>query len=232
MNRAGGVSIPMRHGLTIGELARLFNEELRLQVELQVVPLDDWSPGQCFGHWRRNWVPPSPNLPRWESTLVYPGQVLLEGTNLSEGRGTTLPFELVGAPYLDAIELSREANQLSLEGVRFLPQKFKPTFDKWAGELCEGVSIHVTDPNVFRSYQMTVALLKLIAQRWPTDFQWLGPPYEYETEKPPIDIISGGDQLRTNCLVEAVEQLCHLDAQQWYRRVNPYLLYPRAPMSS
>lgn len=226
----GGATIPMRHGLTIGELARLFRLERNLQIELDVVAMQGWptdsaSIGQCADG--PPWIAPSPNLPRIESALVYPGQVLLEGTNLSEGRGTTLPFEVVGAPYLDAFELCRQLTDLALQGVKFLPIHFRPTFDKWAGEICAGVSIHVTDRNLFRPYAMTVKLLSIVLRTWGDDFCWLDPPYEYETEKPPIDIISGSDALRKNLTPDSADELCEVNAEEWQSRARPALLYPR-----
>lgn len=223
----GGASIPMRHGLTIGELARLLNAELHLGAELQVVPLTGWSGDRGFGDTHRTWIPPSPNLPRLESTLVYPGQVLLEGTNVSEGRGTTTPFEVVGAPFVDAQVFTRAMSSLSLPGVRFLPLQFRPTFDKWAGELCNGVSLHVTDPSSFRAYRTTVAILAQLIERWPEEFQWIEPPYEYETEKPPIDIISGSARLRRELSTANIDALSRLDLHQWQARIAPALLYQR-----
>jgi uncharacterized protein YbbC (DUF1343 family) len=223
----GGASIPMRHGLTIGEVARLLNLEHRIDTDLQVVPMTKWSPEQNFAALKRAWIPPSPNLPRLESTLVYPGQVLLEGTNVSEGRGTTTPFEIVGAPYIDAHVLHHAMTSLDLPGVRFLPVQFRPTFDKWAGELCGGVSLHVTDETRFRAYRTTVSLLATLQAQWQEDFRWLDPPYEYETEKPPIDIISGSDDLRRKLSTSNVDRLCHLDLQQWQQRTSAVLLYQR-----
>jgi uncharacterized protein YbbC (DUF1343 family) len=157
------------------------------------------------------WVPPSPNLPTFASALVYPGQVLLEGTNLSEGRGTTTPFEVVGAPFVDgfrlvgalsfesglqAAEAETQAEACTPTGVMFRPIRFRPTFDKWAGESCGGVMLHVTDPRTFRPHRTTLQLLAAIKRLWPHEFAWCPPPYEYETEKIPIDILSGSSQLR------------------------------------
>ena len=135
----GGAAIPMRHGLTIGEMARLLNVEQNIGVNLSVFSMTGWSREQNFSDLNRAWIPPSPNLSRLESTLVYPGQVLLEGTNVSEGRGTTTPFEIVGAPFIDAHILHHAMTSLELPGVSFLPIQFRPTFDKWSGEVCGGV---------------------------------------------------------------------------------------------
>lgn len=198
----GLANIPMRHGLTLGELAQFCNSELDIRADLNVLPLLGW---QRSFHWPQcglPWCAPSPNMPRYETTLVYPGQVLLEGTNLSEGRGTTLPFELVGAPYVDETELSNRLNRKGLPGVVFRPIRFVPTFDKWCGQSCGGVYLHVTDPQTFRSYSTTVHILYETKQLHPEHFAWLPPPYEYEYHKPPIDILSGDDSLRS-----AIDQL-------------------------
>ena len=217
----------MRHALTIGELARLFQQEFEIDVQLDVVPMEGWWIGDAVSDTDRHWIPPSPNLPRFESASVYPGHVLLEGTNLSEGRGTTFPFEVVGAPFLDAEKLCHRMQELNLPGVRFLPIQFRPSFDKWSGQLCSGVSIHVTERNRFRSYATTVHLLAIVSEEWANDFRWLDPPYEYETVKPPIDIISGSDRLRRDLSVAHASQLCEIDVTEWQRRVRPALLYPR-----
>ncbi len=222
----GGLSIPMRHGLTIGELAMLLKSELQIDVTLEVVPMRDWSPSQPFGSLGRPWLPPSPNLPRIESTLVYPGQVLLEGTNLSEGRGTTTPFEIVGAPSIDPDALIAGLAAFDLPGVRFLPIHFRPSFDKWAGQLCRGVTIHVTDKDRFRAVNTSIAILHVVSRRWPSAFQWLDPPYEYETEKPPIDIIFGNQRLRESIAsADAINELTELDITAWSQRTTAVQIY-------
>ncbi|HUG71011.1 MAG TPA: DUF1343 domain-containing protein [Pirellulaceae bacterium] len=224
----GGASIPMRHGLTIGELARLLNSEQAIGATLEVVPLENWSPSQSFASLGRAWIPPSPNLPRIESALVYPGQVLLEGTNLSEGRGTTTPFEVTGAPFIDAEVFCVDLNARRLPGVRFLPLAFRPTFDKWAGKTCQGVSIHVTDRDAYRPYRTTVELLAVVQQHWPQRFEWLDPPYEYETELRPIDIISGSENLRTSLEREdqsLLESISSCPLASWQERVSAVVLY-------
>lgn len=192
----GGACIPMRHGLTLGELAAWLNRSEQIGADLQVVAVEGWDPRELFPVLRMPWVPPSPNLPTFDSALVYPGQVLLEGTAISEGRGTTRPFEICGAPHIDPDLLWEAIAAYDLPGVAFLPIRFTPGFDKWAGESCGGVSLHVTDPATFRPYRVTLALLAAIKQLWPGDFQWLQPPYEYETQRMPIDILAGSDRLR------------------------------------
>jgi uncharacterized protein YbbC (DUF1343 family) len=223
----GGAAIPMRHGLTIGEMARLLNAQLDIGGELDVIPMTGWSPDLGYEDLGRIWIAPSPNLPRVQSAQVYPGQVLLEGSNLSEGRGTTTPFEIVGAPYVDAVTLQQAMASEDLPGVRFLPIQFRPTFDKWARDLCGGVSLHVTQPHVLRPYAMTMTLLSVVQDLWPDDFRWLDPPYEYETEISPIDIISGSDRLRTALTRDTVASLCEVDGEGWRNKVRPALLYDR-----
>jgi uncharacterized protein YbbC (DUF1343 family) len=135
-------------------------------------------------------------LPRLEGVLLYPGGVLLEGTNLSEGRGTTTPFEIVGAPFVEPRRLIDALAGLGIAGIALRPIRFTPTFDKWQGANCGGVYLHVTDPAAARPYRTMVAILAAVARLWPEHFKWLPPPYEYETEKPPIDILSGSSRLR------------------------------------
>ncbi len=188
--------IPLRHGLTIGELAHLCNEQFSLGVSLEILPLVGWRREMYHDDTGLPWVLPSPNLPTLDSAIVYPGMVLLEGTNLSEGRGTTRPFELVGAPWLEAHAVAHAMNNLSLSGVYFRPAEFQPTFQKHAGETCGGCQVHVTDRATFQPVLTTVALLDICRRQAPDRFAWRRPPYEYETVLPPIDILSGSDHLR------------------------------------
>jgi len=224
----GEAEIPMRHGLTIGELAGYFNKRYGINAELVVVPMEGWRRDQYFDETGRLWVPPSPNMQAVQTAVVYPGQVLLEGTNLSEGRGTTVPFEVIGAPFIDPGEFCEHLQSLKLAGVRFLPIRFNPTFDKWAGQSCGGVSIHVTDRAVFRSYEMTVRALKLCREKYPNDCLLNPPPYEYENSLMPLDIISGSSLLR-RCLTEYSEMdaAIALDCEAWDHERSEFLLYPR-----
>lgn len=228
----GGWPIPMRHGLTMGELARLFVAECNLKVDLHVIPMMDWTRRMYFADCQRNWIWPSPNMPTLTTTIVYPGQVLLEGVNLSEGRGTTRPFELVGAPFVDASLWIDELAAFELHGVRLLTTRFKPTFDKWKGESCQGIDIRVTDALQLRSFELTVALVATAAKLFP-EFCWLDPPYEYEFIKPPIDILFGSDQLRCrvseymngDCDADGMMQVVSCDASSWQQRTANYLMY-------
>ena len=188
--------IPLRHGLTIGELASLCNETFGLHATLEVLPIEGWQREMYQDDTGLPWVLPSPNLPTLDSAIVYPGMVLLEGTNLSEGRGTTRPFELAGAPWLEARRLADALNGLGLPGVYCRPVEFQPTFQKHAGQTCGGCQVHVTDRTAFRPILTAVALLQCCRQQAPDHFAWRQPPYEYETIIPPIDILYGSDQLR------------------------------------
>ncbi len=188
--------IPMRHGLTIGELAQLLNAERKLGAALSVVPMQGWRREMTWPALGRAWVPTSPNLPRWEGVQVYPGQVLLEGTQLSEGRGTTTPFEIFGAPWLDPDALLRALEAHDLPGVVFRPLRFEPTFHKFAGQSCGGLFVHATDHRRFAPYRTTLAVLAEVRKLWPQHFAWRQPPYEYETVKLPIDILAGTAAVR------------------------------------
>jgi uncharacterized protein YbbC (DUF1343 family) len=192
----GQYPIPMRHGLTVGEAARLFNDQFGIGAKLEVVAMPRWQRRQWFDQTGLPWVMPSPNLPTLESAVVYPGTVLFEGTNVSEGRGTTRPFELVGAPWVDAEPFAAAMNARRLPGVHFRPAVFEPTFHKHAGVSCGGCQIHVTDREAFQPVAAGVALLEAFRETDPQAFAWREPPYEYEAVKPPIDILSGSSRLR------------------------------------
>ena len=188
--------LPMRHGLTIGELARLFRRRRGLDVDLTVIGCRGLDPGAWFDETGLPWVLPSPNMPTLDTAAVYPGMCLLEGTELSEGRGTTRPFEIFGAPWLVPEQLADRLAGDDLPGVRLRPLHFEPTFQKHQGRLCGGLQLHVTDRRAFRPVLTAVAVLCAARALWPDDFRWKEPPYEYETVKPPIDILAGGRGLR------------------------------------
>jgi uncharacterized protein YbbC (DUF1343 family) len=189
--------IPLRHGLTIGELAQLFNEEYGIGASLEVQRMDGWRRDMWWEETGLPWVIPSPNMPTVDTAVVYPGMVLFEGTQLSEGRGTTRPFELVGAPGIDADPFAAGLNAQALPGVHFRPAYFEPTFQKHAGILCGGCQLHVTDRRTFRSVDAAAALLCAFRDALPgRTLPWRPPPYEYEHHKMPIDILSGSSALR------------------------------------
>jgi uncharacterized protein YbbC (DUF1343 family) len=188
--------LPMRHGFSLGELAAYYNATQKLGCDLEVIPARGWRRGDYFEATGLPWVLPSPNLPTLESAIVYPGQVLLEGTNLSEGRGTTRPFELWGAPFLEPARIKARLAEIPLSGVIFREASFEPTFHKWAGALCRGFQLHVTDRLTYKPYFTTLALLGVIRELYPEDFAWRQPPYEYETERLPIDLLTGDAAIR------------------------------------
>lgn len=225
----GRYPLPMRHGLTLGELARYLVAECNIECDLEVIPMKGWHRRTYHPDTGRPWIFPSPNMPTWETALLYPGMVLLEGTNISEGRGTTLPFQLFGAPFLDLDRLEDRLGRAGLEGVRFRPVCFEPLFDKWAGQTCYGFQIHVTDRDAFRPYRMGLTLLQILIQTHRNQFQWLPPPYEYEWHKLPIDILLGDGAIRNK--LEKGDALDTLEAG-WaselaaYRQGSmPYRLY-------
>lgn len=192
----GQYPIPMRHGMTIGELARMFNEHFGIGAKLEVVAMQGWSREQYFDSTGLPWVLPSPNLPTFESTVVYPGAVLFEGTLISEARGTTKPFELCGAPWVVPEPFCDAMNARKLPGVYFRPHAFEPVFHKHAKTLCGGCQIHVTDRAVFRPVETGVALIEAFRNAGPSQFAWKEPPYEYELTRPPIDMLFGSSRLR------------------------------------
>jgi uncharacterized protein YbbC (DUF1343 family) len=188
----GLAAIPMRHGLTIGELATMFALEMEQPPELEVVEMRGWRRAMSFDKTGLPWIMPSPNMPTLDTAFVYPGGCLLEGTNLSEGRGTTRPFEIFGAPFIEAAQLAECLDGWGFPGAVFRPLHFEPTFHKFAGQMCGGVQVHVTDREVFKPVAVYSAAIAAVAQVWGQDFAWKQPPYEYEEEQLPIDILAGG----------------------------------------
>lgn len=216
----GMFPIPMRHGMTIGELARLFNTEFGIGADLEVVEMDGWRRPMYFDDTRIPWVLPSPNIPTLDTAVVYPGTVLFEGTNVSEGRGTTRPFELVGAPWVAAEPFANTLNGLNLPGVRFRPVYFEPTFHKHAKVVCGGCQIHVLDRASFRPVETAVALLAAFRATDRNRFAWRDPPYEYELEKPPIDILAGSSDLRED--IERGASASEI-ARSWQAAVSTFM---------
>jgi uncharacterized protein YbbC (DUF1343 family) len=225
----GQYRMPMRHGMTTGELARLFNEHFRIGAALEVVSMQGWSRDMYWDRTGVPWVMPSPNMPTLDTAIVYPGTVLFEGTKLSEGRGTTRPFELIGAPWLDGDQLAERMNRLKLGGVHFRGATFEPTFQKHVRESCGGCQLHVMNRDAFAPVEVGVALLRECYAAAPDRFAWRDPPYEYEHDKMPIDILAGSSLLR-----EEIEQQAPLEeiVASWSEGVaefeairKPYLLY-------
>jgi uncharacterized protein YbbC (DUF1343 family) len=221
--------IPMRHGMTTGELALLFNSEFGIGCNLTVVAMEEWKRDCWFDQTGLPWVQPSPNLPTPDSAIVYPGMVLLEGTCLSEGRGTTRPFELVGAPFIRSRSYAEALNALQLPGVFFRPAHFQPTFQKWAGKMCGGVQIHVLNREIFEPFLTGVAVIAAACALYPESFEWRKPPYEYENVRLPIEILCGGpdipEMIRSGVLIEQVRQSWQDDVAAFLRQRASYLLY-------
>jgi uncharacterized protein YbbC (DUF1343 family) len=192
----GMYPIPMRHGMTIGEIARLFNEHFGIGADLDVVSMEGWHRSMYFPDTGLTWIISSPNIPTTDTTLVYPGAVLFEGTNVSEGRGTTRPFELLGAPWIVAERFAEALNRRGLPGVHFRSAVFEPTFQKHARAACGGCQVHVTDRASFRAVETGVALLEAFRATDIDRFGWKQPPYEYEYDRMPIDLLAGSSQLR------------------------------------
>jgi uncharacterized protein YbbC (DUF1343 family) len=225
----GQFPIPMRHGMTVAELARLFNEHHGIGAPLEIVPMEGWSRELYFDATEIPWIMPSPNMPTLDTAIVYPGTVLFEGTMVSEGRGTTRPFELIGAPWLDGAALTARLNRSGLAGVHFREVMFEPTFQKHAKTPCGGCQIHMLSRWDFEPVKVGVAVMRECYALGPDQFKWRDPPYEYEHDKMPIDILAGSPALR-----KQIEQLMTVEdiAASWRQDVKdfenlrkPYLLY-------
>ena len=221
--------LAVRHGMTIGELAHYLNVTHALGARVTVIAMRGWRRRMLWEDTGVPWVAPSPNMPTPDTARVYPGGCLYEGTNLSEGRGTTRPFEWVGAPYLDAHAYARALEDLDLPGVTFRPARFTPTFQKWAGRLCEGVQIHVTDVARFKPYLTGLAIIATARRMAPTRFAWRRPPYEVEEKKLTIDILCGTDAIRI--AIERRRPLAEIERAwapglaAWRRRRARFLVY-------
>jgi len=225
----GMYPIPMRHGMTIGEIARLFNDHFGIGADLEVVAMDGWRRDLYWDEAGLRWILSSPNIPTFDTTLVYPGGVLVEGTNVSEGRGTTRPFEFIGAPWVVAERFAAALNGRDLPGVYFRPIVFEPTFQKHAGKACAGVQPHVIDRRVFRAVETGVAMIDAFRAADPDQFAWKNPPYEYEYEKMPIDCLYGSaalrEQIESGVSARDIAASWATPVQEFERLRANYLLY-------
>jgi uncharacterized protein YbbC (DUF1343 family) len=221
------LSVPMRHGLSAGEFLSFALSYYGLDLSLTVVKARGWSRGEYFSG---VWTLPSPNMPSLAAALVYPGAVLLEGTNISEGRGTTRPFELAGAPFIDSSRLVEELRRLKLPGAQFVPMFFKPEFSKHAGCVCCGVLVQVSDRKKFRSFRTYYELIRQVARLHPGEFRWQEPPYEFEFRRPPMDMICGSDLIRKaiekNIPFAGISAGIEREIRAYAETVSPFLLYP------
>ncbi len=223
--------VPMRHGLTLGELALLFNREFQIDAMLEIVKVVGWRREQYFRDVDFPWIAPSPNMPGPETAMHYPGQVIWEGTSISEGRGTTLPFELFGAPYWKHEEIFSfiERQKYALPGILLRPLVFQPVAGKWAKENCYGFQIHVTDRKIYKPYKTGLVLLQAAMCCYPEKFSYKEPPYEYEYEKLPLDLILGDTVLREKIAagvsVDDLEKGWQAELQEYDILRRKYFLY-------
>ncbi|HUT70240.1 MAG TPA: DUF1343 domain-containing protein [Desulfatiglandales bacterium] len=225
----GPFALPMRHGMTMGELACLFQDAFNIDCELAVIPLKGWSRHMLWRDTGLRWVMTSPNMPLPETAQVYPGQVIWEGTNISEGRGTCRPFEIFGAPFINPSAIKRQLKPEDTEGCHLQEYWFRPSFNKWQNELCGGFMIHLLNPHLFRPYGTTLALLKTIREAYPGEFAWRNPPYEYDFERLPIDLILGDSSIRI-ALEEGkgsreLINSCSEELQYFLELRRPFLMY-------
>ncbi|MDX1632533.1 MAG: DUF1343 domain-containing protein [Thermoanaerobaculia bacterium] len=227
----GAFPTPVRHGLTPGEMIRWRTEEEGLSEGLDVWPVEGWTPDRSWPDTGRPWMAPSPNMPSYETAVIYPGLCLLEATTLSEGRGTTRPFHLVGAPGLDGPELAGAIGDRQWRGIRPVPVRFRPQFQKHAGEVCEGVELVVTEPDGVEGYRTGVELLELLWERSGGEGFWREEPYEFVEDRPAVDLLAGTDELRRR--LEEGEDLGSWirsragEERSFREEIEPYLLYPR-----
>lgn len=221
--------IAMRHGMTVGELAQMFNEAFAINCKLDVVPMSGWKRSMWWDETNIEWILPSPNMPTLDTAMVYPGMVIFEGTAVSEGRGTTRPFELIGAPYIDAYELTDKLNSLNLPGVYFRPNYYQPTFHKHVGQLCGGLQLHILDRQKYKSVITAVAILSTIYHLYPNKFEWKQPPYEYVHDKLPIDVIFGSDKVRKQiekgASITQIEESWQQGVDEFIKLRENYLIY-------
>lgn len=215
----GRFPIPMRHGLTIGEIALLFNEHFNIRCNLEIISMENWERAMYFEDTKLPWVAPSPNLPTPVSAIVYPGQVIFEGTNISEARGTTQPFELFGAPFVDIEKIINYIEPDFLAGVCLRPVAFEPTSNKWSSKTCRGFQIHIQDIEKYNSYSTSLALLQALIATCKDKFQWKLPPYEYEFNKLPIDLIIGDKSIRER--IENLESLKEIE-NSWQEELDQF----------
>ena len=225
----GQYPIPMRHGLTVGELAKLFNEEFAFNCDLKVVAMNGWERNCYYDETDAPWIMPSPNMPTVETAAVFPATVYFEGTQVSEGRGTTRPFEIVGAPYIDADDYAEALASLELPGIIFRPVNFLPTFQKHAGEVCGGVFVHITNRKTFEPVISGLGMVKTAFDLYPDDFKWKNPPYEYVYDRNPFDVIAGTTRIREmfeeKTDLKSIKLSWQKDVKDFEQIRDKYLLY-------
>jgi uncharacterized protein YbbC (DUF1343 family) len=219
----------IRHGMTVGELARMYMAERKIECALDVIVCDGWRRSMTFDETGLPWVLPSPNMPTVDTAFVYPGQCLLEGTNLSEGRGTTRPFELCGAPWIDSRKMCDHIQQADLPGVVFRPAWFRPTFQKHGGQLCGGLQIHVLGRAEFRPVRTSLAILAAFRTLSEGQFAWRTEPYEFVADRLAIDLLFGSNRerraLEGGQSVREISRDWEAEEHAFLERRRPFLMY-------
>ena len=222
----GEIPVPMRHALTVGEYLSYALTYYGIDLELEIVKVQNWRRERFV---EGTWTYPSPNMPSFNTAVAYPGAVMLEGTNLSEGRGTTRPFEFTGAPFIDNFKLVKDLENLDLPAVQFIPIFFKPEFSKFAGEVCKGILVRPENIAGFRSFATYYEVIRLVRNNYPGDFKWKEPPYEFEYERPPIDMICGSSFIRKSIEKDlpfnVIEKKINEELIDYHQTVDPFLLY-------
>lgn len=222
----GQLPVPMRHCLTTGEYLSFALNALDLDVDLEIVKVKNWRRNQWF---KGTWTYPSPNMPTFKTALVYPGSVMLEGTNISEARGTTRPFEMIGTPFIDNFKLANQLQDLKLPGTIFTPVFFKPEFSKFEGEVCNGILVTPQQPEIFESFRVYYEIIRLVYHGYKENFQWKQPPYEFEYKRPPIDMICGSpfirESIENNTGFSDIQDTIDTEIQSYKKTVSDYLLY-------
>jgi len=225
----GQYALPMRHGLTVGELAKLFNVEFGIGCDLEVIEMDGWRREYFIDETDAPWVIPSPNMPTLDAAIVFPGTVYFEGTQVSEGRGTTRPFEYVGAPYVDSEEFADALNSLNMVGVIFRPTNFLPTFQKYKDVVCGGVFVHVRSRKEFKPVITGLAMVKTVFDLYREQFEWKKPPYEYVFDRNPFDVIAGTTKIREaferGDKIASIEDSWKEDVAEFRLLRKDYLIY-------
>lgn len=223
----GQIPVPMRHGLTTGEFINLGRHYHEIDLDLEIVKAKSWQRHQLYDGC---WTYPSPNMPSLQTALIYPGAVMLEGTNLSEGRGTTRPFELVGAPFIDHFRMIEKLKQLNIQNLDYIPVFFKPEFSKFKGEVCKGILLQANKGSSLKSFQVFYEIIRWVKHSYPQEFKWKQPPYEFEYERLPIDMICGSDFIRKtiekNQSYKEISLKIETEIQKYKEVTVDYLLYP------
>lgn len=225
----GLFAIPVRHGMTIGELCNLINKEFKIGAQIEIIKMKDWMRKFYYDDTDLCWIPPSPNMPSFDTALVYPGLCLLEGTNVSEGRGTTRPFEIFGAPWIDPFCFVEAIKKRNISWVNFRPTYFVPTFNKYRGRLCGGAQIYVMNRERFDPFSTGLEIIRTIKNLYPSKFKWRKPPYEFEKKRLPIDILLGNSWIREaieiNRSIASMKKRWEQDLNRFKRMRKKYLLY-------